>query len=308
MRTVVSVQDLVELEIKPEPLLAEFRALTARSVEEAFRQAELVNARCPSCDADAPAPAFVKLGLSYQECGRCGTLYVSPRPDAKALEAYYRDSAAASFWRERVVVDTGGARLEKLVVPRADWVIESLAEHLRGARTGIDLSTDGGPLRELLGARGLRFGDRDLADFALAFDALDRASDLRALVASVRTGLRPGGLLFATLPSASGFEVQTLWERSDAVLPPDRLNVPSIDGVHRLFSPPEWEILELSTPGMFDVEIVRRAVQREPGRSWPRFVRSLALEEDDDGRAAFQEFLQRARRASFARLLARRAG
>ena len=306
MRTVVSVQDLVELEIKPEPLLAEFRELTAKSVDEAFPEPTLVPVRCPACDADDAALAFTKLGLTYRECHRCSTLYVSPRPPATALQAYYRDSEAAAFWRDRVLAKTGDARMEKLVLPRADWVIEGLAEHARGARTGFDTSANGAPLRDLLSARGLRFSDQGPADFALAFDALDRAADLPGLIATLRDALRTGGLLFATVPSASGFEVQTLWERSDAVLPPDKLNVPSIDGVRRLFTPPVWEILELSTPGMFDVESVRREVQREPDLPWPRFVRSLALEVDDDDRAAFQEFLQRSRRASFARLLARR--
>lgn len=306
MRTVVSVQDLVELEIKPEPLLAEFRALTARSVEKAFPESMLVLVRCPACDADDAGLAFAKLGLTYRECRRCSTLYVSPRPPATALQAYHRDSEAAAFWRDRVLSKTGDARMEKLVLPRADWVIEGLAEHARGARTGFDTSANGVPLRDLLMTRGLRFADRGPVDFALAFDALDRAADLPALVATLREALRTGGLLFATVPSASGFEVQTLWDRSDAVLPPDKLNVPSIEGLGRLFSPPNWEILELSTPGMFDVESVRREVQREPDLQWPRFVRSLVLESDDDDRVAFQEFLQRSRRASFARLIARR--
>lgn len=300
------MQDLVELEIKPEPLLVEFRALTARSVEKAFPEPSLVPVRCPACDADDAGLAFTKLGLTYRECRRCNTLYVSPRPPATALAAYYRDSEAAAFWRDRVLSKTGDARMEKLVVPRADWVVEGLAEHARGARIGFDTSANGAPLRDLLMTRGLRFAEQGPVDFALAFDALDRAADLPALIVTLRDTLRTGGLLFATVPSASGFEVQTLWERSDAVLPPDKLNIPSIEGISRLFSPPEWEILELSTPGMFDVDSVRREVQREPDLPWPRFVRSLALEADDDDCAAFQEFLQRSRRASFARLLARR--
>ena len=307
MRTVVSVQDLVELEIKPEPLLAEFRALTASSVQEAFPERSLVPVGCPACDAEDAILAFTKLGLTYRECRRCDTLYVSPRPHARALEAYYRDSPAAAFWRDRVLAETGSARLEKLIAPRSDWVLEGLAEHARGERTGVDLSANGAPLREMLSTHGLRFADTGPADFALAFDAFDRAADLPELIAALRAELRPHGLLFATVPSASGFEVQTLWERSDAVLPPDKLNVPSIEGLRRRFGPPEWEILELSTPGMFDVHSVRREVQREPDLPWPRFVRSLALEADEEGRAAFQEFLQRTRRASFARLIARRA-
>ena len=301
------MQDLVELEIKPGPLLAEYRELTAHSVSEFFPSATLVTASCPACGSDGSGEAFGRLGLTYRECSRCGTLFVSPRPDAAALERYYRDSHAAAFWRERVLSETAEARLDKLVLPRADWVIEGLAENAPGASVAVDRSVNGGPLRGLLEARGLRFRAAGPADLALAFDVLDRAADLPATIAGLRGDLRTGGLLFATVPSASGFEIQTLWDRSEALLPPDKLNLPSIAGLQLLFARPEWEILELSTPGMFDVESVRQAVHRDPGGPWPRFVRSLALESEGEGRTAFQEFLQRSRRASFARLLIRKA-
>lgn len=306
MRTVVSVQDLVELDIKPGPLLAEFRELTARSIAEFFPTGSLVAASCPACSSDASGEAFTKLGLTYRECARCGSLFVSPRPEAAALERYYRDSAAARFWREHVLAETAEARRDKLVLPRSDWVVEGLAEHAPGASVAVDRSANGGPLRELLESRRLRFQAGGPADLVLAFDVLDRAADLPATLAALRRELRAGGLLFATVPSASGFEIQTLWDRSDAVLPPDKLNLPSIAGLRTLFGQPAWELLELSTPGMFDVESVRRAVQSEPDAAWPRFVRSLALESGGEGHASFQEFLQRARRASFARLLVRK--
>ena len=44
--------------------------------------------------------------------------------------------------------------------------------------------------------------------------------------------------------------------------------------------PGGWELLELSTPGMFDVEIVRRAVEANPSGEWPRVLRALVLDAD----------------------------
>ena len=59
----------------------------------------------------------------------------------------------------------------------------------------------------------------------------------------------------------SGFDLQVLWERSTAILPPDKLNLLSAEGWVSRFAAPTWDMLEFSTPGMFDVENVRRATR-----------------------------------------------
>ena len=303
MRTVVSLQDLEELEIKPEGLLAEFRVISERSIRDWFPASSLRLIACPACGSDDDAPAFEKLGLLYRECRTCGSLFVSPRPTQEALDRYYERSPAASFWRERLLGATAEVRLEKLVAPRADWVLDGVAEHLTGARRVSDRSAGGELLSETLTSGGLRMAADPPVDLITAFDRFDRVADLRGFVDEAARDLRADGLLFATAPCASGFEVQTLWERNEALLPPDKLNVPSVEGLQRLLAPPRWEILELSTPGLFDAENVRRAVAQDPA-SWPRAVRALVGPADDG--TALQELLQRTRRASFARVIVRR--
>lgn len=304
MRTVVTLSDLAELEIKPEGLLAEFRAISQRSIRDAFPPSTLREVPCVACGSEDHAPAFEKLGLLYRECRRCRSLFVSPRPDQAALDAYYERSPAVSFWRERLLGATADVRLEKLVAPRADWVVDGVAEHHPAARAGSDRSSGGDLLVSMLETHGFRMASDPPVDVITAFDRFDRVADLRGFVAQAHRDLRPGGLLFATAPCASGFEVQTLWERNETLLPPDKLNVPSVDGLERLLAAPGWEILELSTPGLFDAENVRRAVALDAS-SWPRAVRILADPEATDA-SALQEFLQRTRRASFARAIARR--
>ncbi len=229
---------------------------------------------------------------------------------------------------------TRAARLEKLVGPRSDWVADGVAEYLPDARSFADIGHAAGPLLAALreswpatartlaahplaglegeGGPGIEarpVGAAGLAaigpvDAVIAIDAFDRAADLPALAEGARQMLRPGGLLFIMAPCASGFELQVLWERSAAVLPPDKLNLLSAEGYLARFAEPEWQILEFSTPGMFDVENVRRAVEAEPDRDWSRFIRTLVTR-DETARVEFQTYLQRFRLASFARLVVR---
>lgn len=103
---------------------------------------------------------------------------------------------------------------------------------------------------------------------------------------------------------ASGFEVQALWERSPSILPPDKINLPSVRGLQKIFAAPEWELLELSTPGMFDVETVHRVITADTDGLWPRVVRPCHT--DAAGRQAMVELLQSRRLAFVLLLVARR--
>lgn len=338
MKTVVSVQEIAELEIKPDAEVAHWRALVESEIGSRWKErADWIEIACPACRSSALREGFERLGVAYAECGSCGTLYAPRRPNEAALRAWYRDSAPARFWRERLLPVSAAARQEKIVQPRSDWVLDGIAEYAPGARTLVDLSPHGRPLIEAIAAGShtlTRFvaagvtadlegpGDRAIevrpaslaelpalgpADVAVAVDVLDRAADPGAVVAALARTLAPSGLVFATFPVSSGFEVQALWQDSPTVFPPDKLTLPSVDGLMRLFAPPAWDVLELSTPGMFDVDTVRRAMAARPDAPWPRVVRALVERSDAQGRAALVEFLQTRRLTSFARLVARRS-
>ena len=337
MKTIVSVQEISEFEIKPREAVAEWRSLVEAEITRRWAsRTGWVRVDCSACGSDRSRPAFERCGFAYAECEECGTLYAPLRPAEKDLRSWYRDSAPARYWRERLLPASELARSEKIVSPRANWLLDGIAEYVPSARRLIDLSSAGralldvvsasapdlvelvaaGATADLDGASTARVQVRPtattdlktlgLADVVVAVDVLDRAADLRKLVGALEGIIAPGGVVFATAPVASGFELQALWERSPTVLPPDKLNLPTVNGLLRLFAAPVWEVLELSTPGMFDVEMVRQAMVADPGAGWHRVLRALIEREDAAGRSAFVEFLQSRRLTSFARVVARK--
>lgn len=337
MKTIVSVQEISEFDIKPKAAVAQWRALVeAEIVRRWADRSSWIRVVWPTCKQEDAVPAFERFGVAYVECPTCGSLYAPFRPSEDELWAWYRESAPARFWREQLLPASEKARREKMTRPRADWVLDGIAEYVPSARRLVDISTYGRLLVDLVAAENpglvevmaagmtadLEGGSTprvrvqptrvaDLpghgpADVVVAVDVLDRAADLRALVEALRRLLAPGGVFFATTPVASGFEIQTLWERSPTIIPPDKLNLPTVEGLYQIFAAPTWELLELSTPGMFDVEMVRRAIEAEPKVPWPRVVRALVERSDASGRTALVELLQSRRLTSFARLVARR--
>jgi hypothetical protein len=337
MRTIVSVQEISEFDIRPVSVVVQWRALVeAEIVQRWADRASWIHVDWPTCSQKDAIPAFDRFGIAYVECPACGSLYAPFRPSEDELWSWYRESTPSRFWREKILPASEEARREKITRPRADWVLDGIAEYVPSARRLVDISPHGRGLVDLLAAESSGLVDvvaagmtadlegsstsrvhiqptrvTDLpchgpVDVIVAVDSLDRAADLGALVTAFEKLLAPGGVVFATAPVASGFEVQTLWERSPTVIPPDKLNLPTVKGLQQIFAAPTWELLELSTPGMFDVEMVRRAIEAEPNLPWPRMVRALVERTDAVGRTALVELLQSRRLTSFARLVVRK--
>ncbi len=334
MKNIVIFDDYHVRDLKPPDLIARYVELTARDVAEMLVPAATMQVPCPACHATGVTDGFDKLGLTYHECASCGTLYVSPRPDDAALQRYDAESEARRYWRETLAPGSDAARREKIVKPRSEWVADSTREYVPGAKRMVDVGTaQYSYVTELLEeglfervtlvqpvvvAEGAAAGLVDQSsweevtrlggtvDAVTLLEVADRTADVDALFSRVRELLRDGGLVFQTAILSSGFDIQTLWDRADNIYPPDRLNVFSVDGLRALFERHGLEPVELSTPGILDVEIVGAALERDSSLGLPRWIRHL-LGRDDHTRRAFQEFLQSELLSSYGRAVLRKA-
>lgn len=152
-----------------------------------------------------------------------------------------------------------------------------------------------------------RPGDtRGRVEAATLFESLDRVDDPARLLRAVVARLAPGGLLFVTSLVSSGFDVAVLGLKNMYLYyPPDRANCFSLRGLERLLTEAGLALLEVSTPGVLDVEIVQAHAQRDPSLPLSGFERQL-LSADRRTLEAFQIFLQRNRMSSFARIIGRK--
>ena len=337
MKTILSIQELSEFDIKPSQATEEWRGMVETEIADKWRdRSGWVRVGCPACRSQSYRPAFEKMGLAYLECERCGSLFAPLRPSEDAIWHWHRESEPACYWREQLLPASELVRQEKVIRPRADWILDGMAEYIPSAGRIIDFSTHGRSLLDILSSEAVGVSEfvaagmtADLdggatprivvkptmlaqmptlgkADVVIAVDIFDRVVDLKRLIAAFESVLGNSGVVFATVPVASGFEIQTLWDKSPTVMPPFKLNLPTVDGLLELFSAQNWEVMELSTTGMFDVEMVIRTMAAFPEYPWPRAIKCLVHHDDPVGRAVFVEFLQSRRLTSFARVAARR--
>jgi hypothetical protein len=337
MKTIVSVQEISEFDLKPSEAVAHWRTLVKDEIPQRWKdRSSWIRINWPTCEILQEKPAFERDGFAYVESSTCGSLYASYRPNEDEIWSWYRESISSKFWRDELLFLSKQSRQEKINEPRSDWITDGIAEYKPSATSLLDISTNGRELINLVASKNIGMkrivmagmtadlegnatpvidveptkiaylSKHSLVDVIVAIDILDRVADVSPLIKALEETLTPGGIAFITSPVSSGFEVQTLWDGSPTIQPPDKLNIPTVKGLQLLFPAPKWEILELSTPGMFDVELVRKAIAENPKIAWPRIVRSLVEETDTNGKMALVELLQSQRLSSFARLVIKR--
>ena len=317
-----------ENDIRPRALLDEFFTLLKADADRlAAKRDEFVSVSCPFCSAPSGEAVFEKDGFKYCLCGKCGSLYASPRPNADALIDYATHSRAVEFWSTHFYRETADARRSKIFRPRAEMIASLVDEGIVTGGLLADAGAGYGLFLQELRARA-RFAelvgiepDRRLADVCrqegfrvveswveelddtlqadcvTAFEVLEHAFDPAAFLSGCAHLLRPGGTLIFTTLAISGFDLQVLWEHSRQISPPQHLNFPSVAGIEHVIRRLGLEVVRITTPGRLDVDIVRNAVHDRADLPVSRFVRNL-VDAPEPTREAFQTFLQQHRLSS----------
>ena len=68
-----------------------------------------------------------------------------------------------------------------------------------------------------------------------------------------------------------------------------------------------YDVVEISTPGQLDVQMIERMLEEQPDVEVPRFVRYFLAHRDRRAKRSLQQFLQENRLSSHLRLVARKA-
>ena len=328
-----------ESSIRPAELFNKYLELSRQDIDRFFiDRREFREVSCPACGGERSEPGLEKFGFTYLICSACGSLYLSPRPSPESLNRYYRESEAVKYWCTHFYKETAQSRREKMFRPRAG-LAAGIADRFGLARASAfaDIGAGYGIFLEEVERLG-RFGEiiavepsPQLADkcrergfkviqktieeisagevsvaFATSFEVLEHLYSPEEFLSAVRRILLPQGLLLITTLTVTGFDIQLLWEHSKSVYPPHHINLLSVEGMRRLFERAGFEVLELSTPGELDVDIVRNTVKEDPSIVLPRFIRYLIDDSRTELGASLQRFLQANLLSSHIRVIARK--
>lgn len=290
-----------EKDIRNREILNEYQRLVAQEAAEMFKgEKGFSRIACPACGKEKNVPQFKKIGFSYVTCPDCGTLFVNPRPSLEALKSFYMNSKSWDYYEKVFFQPFIEARREKIFVPRAQYIKETLPDLSRGligdvgAGYGIFVEElarlwpqarliaiePSGNMIKLCKQKGMETihaaiedvtGWNGKFDLLTAFELIEHLYDPGLFLEVAGKLLKPGGYLHFTTLNGEGFDIQILWEKAKCVYPPHHLNFFNPASIRKLLEAKDFEVVKLETPGKLDWDIVESMQKEEgfdPGRFW----------------------------------------
>lgn len=317
-------EPLSEKELCPEELLSGQKAAFARDIERLHaRQSEFIAVRCPACSSNTASPAFEKYGFFFSSCSECKTIYMSPRPSPEVIADYYANSENYAYWAKHIFPASERARREKIHKPWLNLILKycdrfgiqkgQLVEVGPGFGTFSELAIKSEMFSKVLAIeptpemaiacriRGVDviekriedISDNDMkrADLLVAFEVIEHLFDPATFVSQCAGILCPGGLLVLSCPNGLGFDIDILGDKSPAV-DAEHINLFNPTSISHLLIQTGFKVLEVSTPGRLDAELVRdAAIRGEIDLTKDKFLTKVLLTEWDKMKRPFQSFL-----------------
>jgi len=330
MKRVVFLNDLKESDIRPENIYNEYKYILSKDIQNYFSDpSELIKIDCPGCSDKNSEFGFNKMGFDYCACNKCGSLFVSPRPTDDALRLFYKNSSAGRFLRKKILGNTLKSRSKKVFSYRIQWIVGLIEEYMPDAKIFLDYATKYPTLLEQLNKTGLfesivsvlpecyehenllprnikviknNHIVEDSIDIFSAFEVIERAFDPGKLFNDAYNVCKKNGLFIITSATSSGFEYQVLGKYSPNLIPTDRINLLSLEALTAQIEKAGFEIIEVSTPGRLDIEMVKRTYEKNPDIPLDPFWKYLFRYRDENALHSLQEYLQRFQLSSHVRI------
>ena len=283
---------------------------------------EFVSVLCPACESNEHEQAFTKLGVRFDECKNCRTVYANPRPSLRLLHNHYANSQSYSFWAEHIFPASEATRREKIFKRRVSMVLDFCKEFAVDTDVILEVGSGFGTfceemetrgvfdriiaveptprLAEICRARKLEVIEAPIerisagsvvANVVVTFETIEHLFSPREFLIACRTLLSRNGLIFITCPNMHGFDISLLREKSKSV-GGEHINMFNPRSLQLLLNRCGFEVLSMTTPGVLDAELVRKSIlQGVYDTSNEPFLKRLLIDEWDSLGPPFQRFL-----------------
>ena len=287
-----------EEEIRPAAVFDEYLNLA-----KADGSIERESINCPGCEERGKV-AFEKCGFLYEECQNCHTLFVSPRPFPAAFSRYYTESASSKYWANTFYQKTAEARREKIWKPKTELIKEVMHRYCSSEHTIVDIGGGYGIFAEVMQEltekkviviepsshmvavcreKGLSVIEKFLENVTpndlsigpksfVSFELFEHLQNPGHFLDHLYNLMQIGDLFIFTTLSGMGADIRALWQDSKSVFPPHHLNFFNPSSIRLLLKRHHVDVLEVTTPGKLDVDILSNNRAFIKDRFWQIFV------------------------------------
>lgn len=261
-----------------------------------------INVSCPACESTSFSFSFEKLGYKFVECEYCYTVFVNPRPTQNLLHQYYISSKNVLHWANEIMPFVEDNRRKYIYRPRAEKVSRLIHTYSSRHKDIWDIGACTGVLCEELVRlnifeeviavevtpdsvqkcieKGIKVHEKSVeqiessncVDVIVGFEIIEHLFSPKDFINVCHRLLRPSGMLILSTPNIWGFELSVLGENSSNICAPAHLNYFCPISLRALLERYGFEVVEISTPGQLDVDIVRSIDNRS---NLPVFLRRM---------------------------------
>jgi 2-polyprenyl-3-methyl-5-hydroxy-6-metoxy-1,4-benzoquinol methylase len=308
-----------ENDVRPKKLFEKYIELEKKDIDIFFKNTELVPLLCPACNKKANF-SFNKFGFNYDECNFCKTLFVNPRPKKEAFDNYYSNSESSKFWANEFYKETEKERRIKIWKPKAQLVTKKIKN--LNIKSVVDIGGGYGifieefqkinpkistliiepsqQLAQVCRNKNIKviskfFEDIDISELPkdktlfVSFELFEHLHNPRVFLENLYSSMKQDDIFLFTTLNGLGLDIQVLWDKSKAISPPHHLNFFNPKSIKILFENIGFSIIEISTPGKLDINIMANNIKDVKDRFWKNFLLNSSDEEKKD----MQEFISK---------------
>ncbi len=307
-----------ESDIHKDSLFTREKILAEEFVRSSLQATDGID-ECPFSGLKRHEILFSKWGVDYALCPQTWSVALTNRPSAEVVDQYFNASPLSNYRAtneyQRSVAEGRIELWEGLI----EWVEGRLFRYLGNeAYSFLDIGPKNTRWVDKLGNAGFIY---DLSieeplppvsskqcqsevDVVGLFDVLQRFHEPMEILRKSYNRIKPGGLIVGTCRAGSGFDVLTLRGASDSIFPLDHISLPSPLGMELVIQKAGFDVLEVSTPGILDAELVKKMQDTIPRDQY--FQRYLASQLNEVSQERLQQFLQANGLSSHLRFVARK--
>ena len=292
-----------ENDIRPQELFDELLRLNKLDIEKYFTNSINETISCPACGQNGKS-SFVKNGFSFDECPKCKTLYVSPRPKREYFDAYYTDSQSTKYWATTFYKATEQNRREMLWKPKAQLIKDKIDTFAPDTEKIVDIGGGYGIfveeflkisdikhmviepseyLSKVCEEKGLKTLVKFLEDIKeddlpnvkktfVSFELFEHLHNPKEFLATLYKVMDKNDMFIFTTLSGMGVDIRTLWENAKPVSPPMHLNFLNPKSITIILEKVGFEVVEVTTPGKLDIDIMNNNKDNIKDRFWKDFL------------------------------------
>lgn len=311
-----------ETDIRPHYLMNNQKEMYLKDITWLKKQLDCFEKiNCPACGSESRFNIFEKYGFNYDQCQVCDTVFLNPRPNETLLERYYDRSENSKYWNKYIFPSSEAVRRQKIFKPRAKKVIEISKTYDAQPEIMLEIGSGFGTFCEEVSKQDFfkriiavepspelaqTCRDRNLEviqkpiekitlsniNVIVSFEVIEHIFNPKQILEICYRMLVPRGLVLITCPNYKGFDIMTLKNISDSI-DIEHLNYFNPDSIKHLFQLCNFRILDITTPGHLDADIVRNKVlNNEYSLTDDIFLKTILIDKWDELGAPFQKFLR----------------